>query len=244
MYDHMRSIFLLTISLIGLTTAPTAQSVEFETDSTLVDGTLYINDAYSLPTDPGFDGQVITSNGTGQSYWRSPTTYTDPGVYIYMVPYVCGYKDTGFPSVENRNDGEYQTSVLIANPAYSTAFISRYVTLTHESLDPLIAPDSIRAPAPDINTESLSRFYSYALTCDEIFTSLGSLVSPLTPTFEGYVILESSEEIKVSASYTYTNVSLEVEAMQNGIGLGVGTGTSIDVEQIDGIFIPLLPERN
>ncbi len=242
----LNSLSILFIFFIHLMSIDAQTIVEFETDSAYIDGTIVVNREYSLPTVDGADGQVLTSNGSGQSSWMSPSSSgSDDGTYVYLAPFVCGYQDHGIlPTHYNRNKGQYQTSISILNPAHEDMILSRTLSLTHNRSDTLIPPDAIQAPADTIFTDTLSRFYTFAMTCDEIYDVLISedLISPLTTTFEGHVIIESDEKIAVSAAYTYfdSDFLLDFIPIQQGGGGagGIGLGVSIDVETIDPIFIP------
>ena len=236
------TINLILIICLFYSTQPEMQGqalVEFETDSTLIDGTVVINDAYSLPEDAGTIGQVITTNGSGQSAWMSLSTPPAiTGTYVFMTTFVCGYTEVELPVLHDRNSGQYQTSIVISNPAFDDASITRYVTHTHENIDSLVSPDSIQAPAITSVTNSLSRFHAFAMTCDQVYEILGYTPHPGTPIFEGYVIFESDEKLAVSATYTYYDIGFFIDAVNQGGAGGLGIGNSIDIERIEPIFVP------
>ena len=241
-----KSTKLILILCLLYITSPQTQSqalVDFDTDSALIDGTVVISEAYSLPEDVGVAGHVLTTNGSGQSAWMSlPTAPSVSGTFVYMTPYVCGaLGPQPFPVISDRNDGQYQTSISISNPAHGAATLTRYITHTHEVADSLVPPDSIRAPGPTILSDALPRFYAFAMTCAEVYDMLGYTPDPVTPVFEGYVIIESDEKLAVSATYTYYDLGAFLESVNQGGGGGLGIGNSIDIEQIEPIFVPSPP---
>lgn len=241
----MRHFFLFLLISASSTLFYGQALVDFESDSANIDGVVTINRAYHLPTTDGTDGQVLTTNGAGQSNWSSlsASTSSPSGKYVYLAPYICGKRgDSMFPTVRDRNDGQYQSAINIINPFPEEAPLRRGTSLTHASVDTLIAPDVIKAPAPDIFLDTLLEYHAFALTCAEIYDMLGALVFPLTATYEGHVIIESPHKLQVTGTYTYKSLEL-VERIESanqalGVGLGLGTGVSIDVELVQPIFVP------
>lgn len=55
---------------------------EFDTDLLRVNGTLNVNNAYSLPTNDGSAGQVLTTDGAGAATWGTSTSSTMGGSAI------------------------------------------------------------------------------------------------------------------------------------------------------------------
>ena len=242
--NRIKNIIQITCVIFCLTSVSSEcqMVVDFESDSVILGGVVAVNDAYILPTDGGVDGQVLTTNGAGQSAWASPSLPAETGTYVYMATYVCGVGGPElFPVPDDRNDGQYQTAISIANPSFGSASITRYVTRSHDVDDIAIPPDSIRAPLDSIVTQMLPRFYSYAMTCEEVFDQLGDSADPISPIIEGFVIFESDRKLVVTATYTYYDTFLFTDPIQQGGAGGAGVGTSIDVEQIKGVFIPSPP---
>lgn len=242
--------YILTFQLILLLpilTSITAQNVEIQADTTYLDGVSTINRSYSLPIDSGSDGQVITSDGNGQSAWQSlPAPDPEPsGTYVYQIPYVCGFQgETGLPqgATATRSEGQYMTSIMLNNSALDTATVERQVVLLDAGEFAGPASGVVQAPADTIAMDVLPRFHSLELTCAEIDGMLGGGLAIVLPPIDGYIILESDERINVAAIYTYFGISLEEEFIGNAGGLGVGQGQSIDTEQIEPVFVPAATE--
>lgn len=233
-----------------------SQNVDFQVDTTSVQ-TLSINDAYTLPQTQGLDGQVITSNGEGQSSWASQSTVSEGTTYVYTIPYVCGFQDFGASGdPENRTLGEYETSIQLTNPMRDTAKIVRYaVLLDAGDFDPEVPSDVTVAPSMDVVLDTIPRFYSHTLDCKDILTQVSGFPTPLTPSFGGNVIIESDIKIAASGIYTYYLLETIIQSdtlkymVQQGVGVGIGTGvgvgagTSINVVPIEPIEVPTeIPE--
>lgn len=250
-----RIIFHFLIALFFMSNYLIAQTVEFEVDTTTVQ-TLVVNDAYSLPLTQGLEGQVVTSNGAGQSAWASSGAVAEGTTYVYTIPFVCGYQDFGpAPDPENRTLGEYETSILLSNPMRDTAKITRYtVVLDAGDFDPLVPSDTTVEPAMTVVMDTIPRFYSHELDCGDIFDQLGG--SALWPAYDGNVIIESDVRIAASGIYTYYLIEI-VESSDTlvyqlaqgvgvglGKGVGVGAGTSIDVVPFEPVSVPPDPLSN
>ena len=243
-YFQLISLLLITF----LSNSIFAQNVEIQGDSVYLDAVATINRAYSLPGDVGIDGQVITTNGAGQSSWESlpPPGSSTEGTYVYQIPFVCGYEGTNvLPQgiFATRSEGQYMTSIMLNNPALDTAMIDRQVVLL--DFGEFSGPSSgiVQPPADTLIMDTIPRFYSLELTCAEIDEMLEIGLGAIIPPIDGYVILESDQKIKVSVIYTYFGKTTEIEPINQGGGLGVGQGHSIDTEQIEPIFVPSLPDE-
>jgi len=225
-----------------------SQNVEIQGDTVYLDAVTTVNRAYSLPSIVGVNGQVITSDGTGQSSWSElpPSSSVVEGTYVYIVPYVCGFEDVAIlplGPLSSRTEGQYLTSVMLNNPSLDTASIDRQVVLLDagEFSGPLSGV--IQMPYDTLLVDTLPRFHSLELTCTEIDGMMDGGISVITPPIDGNLILESDQKIKVSVVYTYFGKSVEIEAINQGGGLGLGQGQSIDIEQIIPVFVPSVPEE-
>lgn len=226
----------------------TSQNVEIQGDTVYLDAVTTVNSAYSLPSNSGVSGQVMTSDGAGQSSWSElpPSSSVEEGTYVYMVPYVCGFKDADalpLGPLGTRTEGQYLTSIMLNNPALDTASIDRQVVLLDAGEFSGPASGVVQMPFDTLILDTLPRFHSLELTCAEIDGMMGGGVSAISPPIDGYVILESDQKIKVSVVYTYFGNTVEIEPINQGGGLGVGQGHSIDIEQIEAVFVPSIPEE-
>lgn len=236
-----QGVFL--VLCLFLVTNSFSQNVEIGSDSLYIDAVATINRAYSLPGTPGVDGQVITSDGAGQSKWEDlpPSASTTVGTYVYQVPYVCGFQgEDALPQSAGatRSEGQYMTSIMINNPALDTALIDRQVVLLDAGEFGGPPSGIVQPPSDTLILDTIPRFYSLELTCAEIDGMLGGGVASISPPIDGYVILESDQKIKVSVIYTFFGISVELEPINQGGGLGIGQGQSIDTEQIEPVFVP------
>ncbi len=225
-----------------------SQNVEIQGDTAHLDAVVTVNRAYSLPNADGLNGQVITADGNGQSNWSElPASYpSEEGTYVYIVPYVCGFKGAGtlpLGPLASRTEGQYLTSIMLNNPSLDTASIDRQVVLLDagEFSGPLSGV--VQSPYDTLLVDTLPRFNSLELTCTEIDGMMGGGLATIIPPIDGYIILESDQNIKVSTIYTYFGISTEIEPINQGGGLGVGQGQSIDIEQITPVFVPAVPDE-
>lgn len=81
----------------------------FASDSLKVNGSLTINNAYTLPTSAGTANQVLQTNGAGQANWVSPTslsiTETDPQVSAATANYIPKWNGTTLIDGQVFDDG-------------------------------------------------------------------------------------------------------------------------------------------
>ncbi len=176
------------------------------------------------------------------------------GTYSYAVKFVCGFqaRNTGLlntpfglqsygePSVKA---GNYATEINIYNPSKDTEVQKKFLFLVEDGIpvgrepqivEPL-AFDAIGLPTCTATMDDCNR--------------IAELLPPASP-FSlriGYMVVTSKQPLDVTAVYTAEMCSdwtltgvgamCSTPAAQNGFA-AFGGGLSIDVEQIDGKFIP------
>lgn len=176
------------------------------------------------------------------------------GTYSYAVKFVCGFqeKNTGLlntpqglqsfgePSVKA---GNYATEINIFNPGKDAEVQKKFLFLVEDGIpvgrEPRIvtprAFDEIFLPSCTATMDDCNR--------------IAELLPPPSP-FSlriGYMVVTSKEPLDVTAVYTAemcsdwtitgTGSMCSTPPTQNGVA-SFGGGLSIDVEQIDGKFIP------
>ena len=179
-----------------------------------------------------------------------------PGIYSYAVKFVCGFQrgNTGLLTLDDGTlvpsgeptvkAGNYATDINIFNPGNATEVNKKVLLVVEDGIPVGREPNVVDPVAFD-----LIQLNSCQATMDDC-NRIAALVPPPTP-FSlriGFLVLTSREPLDVTAVYTAELCSDAVLTGNPGTMCSTpynffnlspfSTSLSIDVEQIDGKFIP------
>ena len=138
---------------------------------------------------------------------------SDRSFYQYAAQFTCGANPQAIARVL---PGQYATSVNIHNPHGSNIELRKRVALTFPP------PEQKAGAVSEPISDKLGPLEALKVACDEIPTEFFSEAADLPPYVHGFLIIESLNELNVTAVYT-TGTAEEVD--------------SIDVEEVTGRVI-------
>ncbi|MCB9332173.1 MAG: DUF4082 domain-containing protein [Lewinellaceae bacterium] len=201
----------------------------------VVDGTLNINEAYTLPTTAGANGQTLTSNGSGNVSWTTPTDNDQQNLTLNGNNLSISNGNSVSLPVNNDNDPTNEIQVISYDDVTKILTLSNGGTVDLSGLDPATAQAAIDAHiAADLDTDPTNEIQaiSYNAVTKILTLSNGGTVdlSGLDPAATQAAI---DAHIDADGDLDPTN---EIQAISYDAGtkiLTLSNGGTVDLSDLD-----------